>query len=156
MTQVFCFTVWTMLIHQQVFIECLLTQLEIWGGGTRSYRSLPSKIFQSGVGGGGTHKCTLNRRKRVVTKNSIKSQSVSCSVVSQFFAMPRTVALQAPLSMTFSRQEYWSGLPCPPPLDLPKPRIETASLVSPDFESINQYNYRLRMVSHHNIHGFIH
>ena len=30
-----------------------------------------------------------------------------------------TVALQAPLSMGFSRQEYWSGLPCPPPGDLP-------------------------------------
>ena len=30
-----------------------------------------------------------------------------------------TVAHQAPLSMEFSRQEYWSGLPCPPPEDLP-------------------------------------
>ena len=35
---------------------------------------------------------------------------------------PRTVALQAPLSMGFSRQEYWSGLPCPPPGDLPHPQ----------------------------------
>ena len=33
-----------------------------------------------------------------------------------------TVAHQAPPSMEFSRQEYWSGLPCPPPGDLPKPR----------------------------------
>ena len=33
-----------------------------------------------------------------------------------------TVALQAPLSMGFSRQGYWSGLPCPPPEDLPNPR----------------------------------
>ena len=33
--------------------------------------------------------------------------------------------------MGFSRQEYWSGLPCPPPRDLPKPRIKPASLVSP-------------------------
>ena len=42
-----------------------------------------------------------------------------------------TVALQAPLSMGFSRQEYWSGLQCPPPEDLPDPEIEPASLMSP-------------------------
>ena len=38
-----------------------------------------------------------------------------------------TVARQAPLSMGFPRQEYWSGLPCPPPGDLPDPGIESAS-----------------------------
>ena len=42
-----------------------------------------------------------------------------------------TVAHQAPLSMAFSRQEYWSGLPCPPPEDLPNPGIKPASLMSP-------------------------
>ena len=41
------------------------------------------------------------------------------------------VACQAPLSVEFSRQEYWSGLPCPPPGDFPNPGIEPASLVSP-------------------------
>ena len=35
-----------------------------------------------------------------------------------------TVACQAPLSLGFSRQEYWNGLPCPPPGDLPNPKIE--------------------------------
>ena len=44
------------------------------------------------------------------------AQLLSCV---QLFATPWTVALQAPLSMEFSRQEYWSGLPCPPPEDLP-------------------------------------
>ena len=39
-----------------------------------------------------------------------------------------TVAHQAPLSTGFSRQEYWSGLPCPPPGDLPNPGIKPASL----------------------------
>ena len=34
-----------------------------------------------------------------------------------------TVARQAPLSMGFSRQEYWSGLPCPPPEDIPNPGL---------------------------------
>ena len=42
----------------------------------------------------------------------------------QFFATPWTVACQSPLSMGFSRQEYWSGLPCPLPRDLPDPGIE--------------------------------
>ena len=42
-----------------------------------------------------------------------------------------SVALQAPLSMGFSRQEYWSGLLCPPPEDLPNPGIEPTSLTSP-------------------------
>ena len=43
---------------------------------------------------------------------------------------PMDCSLQAPLSMEFSRQEYWSGLPCPPPGDLPGPWIQPSSLVS--------------------------
>ena len=46
-------------------------------------------------------------------------------------ACPWTVALQALLSMGFSRQEYWHGFPCPPPRDLPHQGIEPVSLVSP-------------------------
>ena len=42
----------------------------------------------------------------------------------QLFVTPRTVAHQAPLSMKFSRQEYWSRLPCPSPGDLPDPGIK--------------------------------
>ena len=42
-----------------------------------------------------------------------------------------TVACQDPLSMGFSRQEYWSGLPCHPPRDLPDPGLEPMSLMSP-------------------------
>ena len=42
-----------------------------------------------------------------------------------------TITHQAPLSMGFSRQEYWSGLLCPSPGDLPNPGIEPASLKSP-------------------------
>ena len=41
------------------------------------------------------------------------------------------IAYQAPLSMGFSRQEYWSGLPCPPPEDLPNPGIGPESFKSP-------------------------
>ena len=42
-----------------------------------------------------------------------------------------TVACQAPLSVGFYRQEYWSGLPFPPPGDLPNPGVEPMSLMSP-------------------------
>ena len=41
--------------------------------------------------------------------------------------IPWTVVGQAPLSMGFSRQEYWSGLPCPPPEDLPNLGFEPVS-----------------------------
>ena len=49
----------------------------------------------------------------------------------RLFGTPWTVARQAPLSMGFSRQEHWSGLPCPPPGDLPDPGTEASSCVSP-------------------------
>ena len=51
-------------------------------------------------------------------------KSLSCV---RLFATPRTVAYQAPLSMGFSMQEYWSGLPFPSPEDLPDPGIEPES-----------------------------
>ena len=49
----------------------------------------------------------------------------------QLFATPWTVTYQAPLSLGFSRQECWSGLPCPPPGDLPNAGTELVSLMSP-------------------------
>ena len=51
--------------------------------------------------------------------------------VSDCDPMDRTVVHRAPLSMGFSRQGYWSGLPCPPPGDLPDPGIEPESLTYP-------------------------
>ena len=44
---------------------------------------------------------------------------------------PMVVALQAPLSMEFSRQEYWNGLPFPTPGHLPNPKIKSVSHASP-------------------------
>ena len=49
----------------------------------------------------------------------------------RLFATLWTVAYQAPLSIGFSRQEYWSGLPYPAPGDLPDPGIELVTLKSP-------------------------
>ena len=46
----------------------------------------------------------------------------------RLFATPQTVAHQAPMSMGYSRQEYWNGLPFPPQGDLPDPGMEPTSL----------------------------
>ena len=56
---------------------------------------------------------------------------LSCFSSVWLFVAPWTVTCQAPLSMGFSRQEYWSGLPFPPPGDLPNPGVELESLGSP-------------------------
>ena len=71
----------------------------------------------------------------------------------QLFATLWTVAHQAPLFMGYSRQEYWSGLPSPPPEDLLGPGIQTVSLVSPALADgfpttvPNQMNKILKIVS---------
>ena len=74
-----------------------------------------------------------------VGRLSIKDGDVNCVhaklLQSCLTLTPWTVGCQAPLSMGFSRQEYWTGLLCPPPRDLPNPGIEPASLVSPALAS---------------------
>ena len=55
---------------------------------------------------------------------------LSCFSCVQLYATLQTVACQAPLSISFSRREYWSGLLCPPPGDLSDPGIEPTSLLS--------------------------
>ena len=55
---------------------------------------------------------------------------ISCFSNVRLFVTLCTVAHQAPLSKGFSRQEYWNGLPCPPPGDLPDPRFKSTSLIS--------------------------
>ena len=67
-------------------------------------------IFVSITVGGGSQRISLHSLSRV-----------------RLFATPCTVAYQAPPSMGFSRQEYWSGLPFPSPGDLPDPGIEPRS-----------------------------
>ena len=67
-------------------------------------------------------------------ENSLVTSEEMC-VLSRFscvrlFAILWTLARQAPLTMGFSRQEHWTGLPCPPPGDLPHPGTEPASLTS--------------------------
>ena len=71
--------------------------------------------------------------KDAVTKFTYKQivYMLSCFTSVQLFGTLWTLAHQAPLSMGFSRQEYWRGLPFPPLGDLPDPGVEPMSLVSP-------------------------
>ena len=66
----------------------------------------------------------------LVNKSPLCVCVFSHSLVSNY-ATPGTVAHQAPLFMELSRQEYWSGLPFPPPRDLPHSGTEPASPNSP-------------------------
>ena len=71
--------------------------------------------------------CSKSNPKKGVYSNVILSERVKSLSRVRLFATPWTVAHQAPLSMGFSRQEYWSGLPFPSPGDLPSPGIEPRS-----------------------------
>jgi len=67
-------------------------------------------------------------------QNSIQNEQqllLSHQVMSDSFVTPWTIAHRVPLSMSFPRQEYWSGLPFPTPGNLPNPGIELTSLASP-------------------------
>ena len=64
-----------------------------------------------------------------ITEYDFEVHVYKCHV--QLFVTLRTIAHQTPLSMGFSRKEYWSGLPYPPPGDLPNPGIKPTSLMSP-------------------------
>ena len=80
-------------------------------------------------------KASSEGKELLTSLSSLQSKVCAC-ILSRFshawlFMTLWTVAYRAPLSMRFSRQEYWSGLPCPPPGDLPYPRIEHLSLMSP-------------------------
>ena len=70
--------------------------------------------------------------KCVFTETVLCANSLSCV---HLFVILWTVACQGPLSMGFSRQGYWSGLPCPSLGDLPDPGIEPTSLMSPALAS---------------------
>ena len=67
----------------------------------------------------------------MVTMNGVYACMLSCFNHVWFFVPLWTMAHQGPLSMVFSRQEYWSGLPCHPPGDLPDWGIKPVSLMSP-------------------------
>ena len=83
-----------------------------------------------------TNKKTLSCCYSQTSMFSMRVCTVSCFTCVQFCATPWIVTRQAPLSTGFSRREYWSGLPCPPPGDLPDPGTEPMSLMSPASEGM--------------------
>jgi len=90
-------------------VPCIWTTDHIFSAQLTNFRTVLLYFYQGGSSHGNTGVCTcmLSRVRLFVT--------------------PGTVARQAALSMGFSRQEYWSGLPCLPPGDLPNPGIKPAS-----------------------------
>ena len=101
--------------------------------GTQSRRSLTT--WKDGVGSGGEGAQREGTRVCLRLMRVDVWQCMCTRVLSRFsrvplFATPWTVARQAPLSLGFSRQEYWSGVLCSPPGDLLNPRIESASPTS--------------------------
>ena len=87
----------------------------------------PTDLLAPGPNGGGL--ICLRDIMPVFRLGKAMHAPLLCHV--RLFATPWTVAHQAPLSVGFSRQEYWSGLPFPPPGDLSDPGIEFASPASP-------------------------
>ena len=101
--------------------------------GTQSRRSLTT--WKDGVGSGGEGAQREGTRVCLRLMRVDVWQCMCTRVLSRFsrvplFATPWTVARQAPLSLGFSRQEYWSGLPFPLQGDLPDPGIEPTSPAS--------------------------
>ena len=78
-----------------------------------------------------TSRLFWKRRKRLLLDHWFFVYVYSVASVVWLLATLWTVACHAPLSMGFSRQEYWSGLPFPPPGDLPNPGIKLESPASP-------------------------
>ena len=113
------------------------------GHGSRDQDSAQRKCLS--IAWSGLHKCSVSPGGDLIPRerqracfcysvyqalNSFFYMKLCVCVLSrnQLFAVPWTVACQAPLSMGFSRQEHWSGLPFPSPGDLPNPGIKLTSL----------------------------
>ena len=87
-------------------------------------------------------------------------QVCSCVLVMSSSLQPHELACQIPLSMGICREEYWRGLPFPPPEDLPDPGIKSTSLTSPELAgmffttSINwEVQEEFYLTLNFNIHG---
>ena len=107
-----------------------------WGGDrTTTLQRLDLSLMPDGMQSS-TAAFRANLRFLFLIKLDIHLPCVcACSVAQrcQFFATPRTVAHQAPLSMEYSRQEYWRKLPLPTPRGLTDPGIKSTSPMSPTF-----------------------
>ena len=113
-------------------------RISMWPLRTELNRTQSKIMGLRGVGENGDDEKTLPMWVLVLRPASDRLLSACClplcmhaKLLQPCLTLCDPVALQAPLSVGFSRQGYWSGLPCPPPGDLPDPRLELASLTSP-------------------------
>ena len=129
-------------------IFCILASTSLTPAGTLQFNSiltlLPGESVRSHrlrtQGDKTASTSDANRKSKLLSVLLTDQLSIRCShdpilvfsrsVVSDSVT-PRTIAQQAPLSMGFTRQEYWSGLPLLSPGDLLDPQIEPKSLMSP-------------------------
>ena len=101
------------------------------GGGGRIWRLCPAGLLQEAKDGRKPQPFTLTLTSFLSGKKLQVLQMCVCVCTRARSVVSDSWQLQAPLSMEFSRQEYWSGLPSPAPGDLPNPGIEPMSPVSP-------------------------
>ena len=111
--QIFCFLIWELIV--QVF-NVIVTEQYIY------YMCIFIHMFSI--------KMFLNEKEiyRTAIRECVCTQTLQSCLT---FVTPWMVARQTPLSLGFSKQEYWSGLPFPPPGYFPDPGIEPMSPVSP-------------------------
>ena len=89
---------------------------------------IPAQTNWTSTPGGKSHAAFSHGNKKFMGSETIfPPRMVVCAV--RLFATLRTVACQTPLAIEFFRQEYWSGLPCPPPGDLPNGKMVSVSLL---------------------------
>ena len=122
-----------LLLLLSIFPSCWLKKCTAW--------ELRVKLYLGKNENCSLRDCTSDSFEKLLQRAKEKGQYVHdfgkwVFVLSPFsrvwlFVTLRTVACQAPLSMGLSRQEYWSGLPCPSPGDLPDPGTKLLSLTSP-------------------------
>ena len=96
----------------------------------------PDRLHSMGLQRVGHDCCTTTNSEILLSHFGVAYTGLLCMCAQSvrhvpLFVTPWTLACQAPLSMRFSRQECWSGLPSPSPQDLPDPRIEPMSFMSP-------------------------
>ena len=102
-----------------LYLQVLSSQDMVFSDPRSGYRPHPSLLL-----------CTITHSEPVFLLSDPFPKVLRGGLVSKScrtLAIPWTVDCQAPLSMGFSREEYWSGLPFPSPEDLPNPRIEPGS-----------------------------
>ena len=109
--------------------QCTLTPRCEWDG----EREIPDTSATYSGNCGPSDGKPLGTVHTLVPKRVWVSESCSLSLCVWLFATPWTAPNQAPLSLGFPRQEYWSGLSFPSPGDLPKPGVEPSSPVSSSF-----------------------